>query len=144
MLLIVYSKRKFLTLCLSLFFSLYTTYHILNTNIVEAFTINQPQNGGVIVNRTQASGPQIQVILKNVITLFFSVAAVGFTIYLMWGALEWILSGGDKEKVASARKKITHAMIGLLILSLTFVIMIVIGQILSINLFSLEIPKFNP
>lgn len=55
----------------------------------------------------------------------------------VWGAVDWILSGGDKEKIASARKRITTAIIGLVLLSLTFVVMVVVGQILGIgSLFS--------
>jgi hypothetical protein len=52
---------------------------------------------------------------------------------ILWGAVDWILSGGDKEKVSNARKRITQAIIGLVILSLVFVIMAIAGQITGIN-----------
>lgn len=74
-----------------------------------------------------------QRLLRNTITLFFTVGAIGFIIMILWGAVDWILSGGEKEKIATARKRITTAIIGLTLLSLTFVIMVVVGQILGIS-----------
>lgn len=87
------------------------------------------------------------IVIQNVIFLFFTIGALGFIIYFIWGAVDWILSGGDKEKIAGARKKITTAIIGLVLLSLTFVIMQVVGQILGIGSLinrNFSIPKLLP
>jgi hypothetical protein len=54
-------------------------------------------------------------------------------IMIIWGAVDWIFSGGDKEKIAGARKRITQSIIGLVLLSSAFVIMLVLGQILGIG-----------
>jgi len=35
--------------------------------------------------------------------------------YMVWGALDWIMSEGDKQKLENAKNKITHALIGLAI-----------------------------
>ena len=93
---------------------------------------NQP--GGLsIVDKENDPGGLLSNLLRNSITLFFSIGGIGFTIMILWGGVNWILSGGDKEKIASARKRITTAIIGLVLLSLTFVIMVVIGQITGIS-----------
>lgn len=89
--------------------------------------------GGIIVPERGESGGALGNLVKNTITIFFSVGALGFVIMFLWGAVNWILSGGDKEKIAGARKRITTAIIGLVLLSLTFVVMLVIGQILGIK-----------
>lgn len=75
----------------------------------------------------------LETLVTNVIGLFFTVGGLSFIIMILWGAVDWILSGGDKEKIAGARKRITTAIIGLVLLSLTFVIMLVAGQILGIS-----------
>lgn len=75
----------------------------------------------------------VGTILKNVILLFFAVGGVGVVIYFLWGAVEWIFSGGDKEKVAAARRRMTHAIIGLVLLSLSYVIISVVGRIVGFN-----------
>lgn len=114
----------------------------MNKLIADIGITEQPKYGLQVKNIE--TGTLVETIIKNVIVLFFSVGAVAVTVMLLWGAVEWILSGGDKEKVAAARKRITYALIGLALLSLTFVIMGIIGQILTIDfLGSFNIPNFN-
>ena len=43
--------------------------------------------------------------------------------YLIWGGIEWITSGGDKGKTESARNKITAAVLGLVILAASWAIL---------------------
>ena len=56
-------------------------------------------------------------LVNQVINLVFIVAAALTFFYLIFGAISWITSGGDKGKVEAARNKITAAVIGLLILA---------------------------
>lgn len=79
------------------------------------------------------SSQNLGTLIPNLINLFFTIGGLGFVIMILWGSVDWILSGGDKEKIAGARKRITTAIIGLVLLSLTFVIMLIAGQILGIN-----------
>lgn len=53
--------------------------------------------------------------------------------YMVWGGVDWILSGGDTGKVESARKKITQAMIGLTVLASVAAIFLVLQYFLGIN-----------
>lgn len=85
-------------------------------------------------------------VFKNSIVLLFTVGALGFIIMFVWGAVDWILSGGDKEKIAGARKRIVTAIIGLVLLALTFVITTIIGQILGLKTlrqFEFDIPQLT-
>lgn len=54
------------------------------------------------------------------------VAGFFLLVYLLWGAFDWINSGGDKEKLTKAQQKITQAIIGILII---FVVIGVWGYI---------------
>ncbi len=42
-------------------------------------------------------------------------AGLVLLIYLLWGAMDWIMSGGDKEKLSNAQKKLTNAIIGIIL-----------------------------
>lgn len=69
-------------------------------------------------------------------TAFSMVVTVGglFALYhLIMGALNWINSQGDKEKLTKAQKQITNALIGLVILVVIWVLFFTVaGDILGI------------
>lgn len=56
------------------------------------------------------------------IRIFISIAGIFLIIYLLWGAFDWISSGGEKEKISKAQSKITNAVIGIV---LVFVVLTV-------------------
>lgn len=43
-------------------------------------------------------------------------AGLVLLIYLLWGAMDWIMSGGDKEKLSRAQQKLTNALIGIILI----------------------------
>lgn len=76
------------------------------------------------------------------IRFIFIIALLAVLIYLIWGAFDWIISGGDKEAVKSARSKIVNALIGLAILAVAVAIVQLAGTFVGINLFGdLVIPR---
>lgn len=85
-------------------------------------------------DKTGAAG--ISLFFSNLITLIYEIAAVVFIFMLLWGALEWISSGGDKEKVTSARSRITHALIGITLFAVAFAIIRVVGTFTGFTFFS--------
>lgn len=85
----------------------------------------------------------VQTIITNAITIVFTVASLLVLIYLIWGAFKWIISGGDKESLKSAKGMITHALIGLGILALSFVILRVTCGILSLDCQNLVLPPLG-
>jgi Type IV secretion system pilin len=91
-------------------------------------TVTQKQGQGIQAQGASAEGI-VQTILLNVISLFFAVGGIGVVIYFVWGAVDWIMAGGDKEKISNARKKMTNAIIGLILLALSFAIIRTIGSI---------------
>jgi len=42
--------------------------------------------------------------------------------YLLWAGIDWITAGGDSEKLASAGKKLTGAIVGLVLLTAVWAI----------------------
>ncbi|MEN8253604.1 MAG: hypothetical protein ABFQ62_04485 [Patescibacteria group bacterium] len=58
-----------------------------------------------------------------------NIGAIILLIYLLWGGIDWITSGGDSGKVANARNKMTQGVIGMIILAFSFVIVGFIGNL---------------
>lgn len=54
-------------------------------------------------------------------------------IYLMYGGIRWMTSGGDKTKVESARKHIVAAVIGLVVVLGTFAMLQILFTVLGTN-----------
>lgn len=52
------------------------------------------------------------------ITFYFTIFLVFF--WIVWGAFEYLLSGGDKNMIANARKRIIYALIGLVVVVLSY------------------------
>src|SRR3989344_4236751 len=62
----------------------------------------------------------LNIFIPNAIGLLFVVGIVGFMFMMLWGAVQWIFSGGDKGAIEGARGRITNALVGLILLLSTF------------------------
>lgn len=60
--------------------------------------------------------PTLGKVLSFAIQTLFTVAGLAALLYLILGALSWVTSGGDKEKVDKAQHKIQAAVIGLIVI----------------------------
>ncbi len=62
-------------------------------------------------------------LINGVLSFVMVLAALLVFLYLIWGGIEWITSGGDKGKTESARNKITSAIIGLIVVAASYAIL---------------------
>ncbi len=109
--------------------------------IISAATI-----GATFLTFVKSAFAQIQIVrpgvgyttisdfINAVIRLAFILALIIVLIMLIWGAIQWIFSGGEKEAVGSARDRIIHALIGLTILAVAFALVVLAGQFVGIDL----------
>jgi len=74
--------------------------------------------------------PRLEDIMAFGIRLLFIVAGLAALLYLLLGAIAWITSGGNKENVESARNKIMHAVIGLILIFVVLAVFVTLEQIL--------------
>ena len=73
--------------------------------------------------------PTFGELLSFIVRLFFVIAGIAALFFLLWGALSWVTSGGDKEGVAEARGRIVAALVGVLVIITTLTIMWSLEQI---------------
>lgn len=73
---------------------------------------------------------------SSIVEIIYIIAAVIFIFFLLWSALEFIYSRGDKEHIQSARGRLTWAIIGLVLLGLSFVLIRIIGTIVNFRFFN--------
>lgn len=72
-------------------------------------------------------------LLSSIMSGVMVIAALLVLVYLIWGAIEWITSGGDSGKTQKAREKITQAVIGLIVLAATTAIFMLLQRFLGIE-----------
>lgn len=80
----------------------------------------------------------VGTVIGNGISILFVVASLLVLFYLIMGGINWITSGGDKEKVGKARGMIINALIGLAVLALAFVIWNLVGKIVNVDTNNLQ------
>ena len=92
--------------------------------------IKNPVIGNLGNNAAQAkSGALFTSYFVNLWRVIMSIGAIMVMIYFIWGAFEWITSGGDKGKTEAARNRITNAIIGLIILVSSFTLIGFVGKL---------------
>ncbi len=64
----------------------------------------------------------LNTLLTNVVNIFSAIVGVIAVLMVIWGGLRYITSGGDQNKVASAKNTLIYAVIGLIIVALSQVI----------------------
>ncbi len=62
----------------------------------------------------------------------FLLVAAAF--YLVWGALDYVLGGGDEEKIKSGRNKIKYALIGVAIAVVSKGLLDIVAGLLGVTL----------
>jgi hypothetical protein len=86
--------------------------------------------GGLVV------GKLVSAVIGGILVLAFLMAFF----YLIMGGISWITGGGDKTQLENARNKITHAIIGLIIVASVYAVMMLLGPWLGIGFPTLHIP----
>lgn len=66
--------------------------------------------------------------ISSIVGMLTIFASIWFLFMLLFAGYEWISAGGDAKKVASARDRITHAFVGLVIVVGAWSLLAVVGQ----------------
>lgn len=69
-------------------------------------------------------------LIARVIDYLLIGAAIIAVIFLIWGGIRWIMSGGDKAKVEAARNTVIGAIIGLIIVFAAYFIIDVVLHVI--------------
>lgn len=75
-------------------------------------------------------------------------AGIWFIVQIFAGSFQWLTSGGEKQALQNAQKRITNACVGLFVVIFAYALISIIGQVLGFNplnpffsLFGLTVPS---
>jgi hypothetical protein len=105
--------------------------------------IHNPALPNALGNNPSGGGNTLGMLISNIVGVIVIIAFLMAFMYLLTGGLSWLTSGGDKTRLESARNKITHAVIGLIIIAAVWAIMNIVGPFLGINFPNLPIPTIG-
>ena len=80
-----------------------------------------------------------QSLLPRLVIILFSIGILYFFFMLVTGGIDWISSGGDKNKLEVARDKLSNALIGFIILLSVFAIAKLLENLFGLNILNLDI-----
>lgn len=83
------------------------------------------------INATRGFAANLGAVLSTLLSFVMGIAALAVFIYLIWGGIQWITSGGEKGKTEEARNKITSAVIGLIVLAASYALLMLLLNILG-------------
>ncbi len=98
-------------------------------------------NIGQAVGVPQTPDFGIGLFFGRLMTMALIIGVLLVFLYLLWGGLEWIASHQEKSKVEAARNKITGAVIGLIVLSSSVALMLLVQQLLDIKIIQFSGPN---
>ncbi len=79
-------------------------------------------------------GSLLYKLISGLLSFMMIVGAILVLINLIQAGIDWISSGGDSGKIESARDRLTNAVIGLIILSASYAIWLLVKQFLGVSL----------
>lgn len=104
--------------------------------------MNQIVNNAIPAEITsKGSGGGLAFYIATLWKTVVIVGGLGFLIYLIWGGIEYLTSGGDKGKITEAQGKITSAIVGIGILVATYAITLFIQAVFKINILAPVFPN---
>lgn len=96
-----------------------------------------------IAQRVTINGQVIEGPLKNIDTVadlinqltkfVYPLAGLLLFIYLIWGGYDYLLSGGNPEKIKAGQGKLTAAVVGFALLFIAYLLVKIIAQVFNLG-----------
>jgi hypothetical protein len=75
----------------------------------------------------------IAQLIANFLKIAFSIAGLVLLMMLLWGGIQWMTAGGNKEQAVKAQGRITSALIGFVIFMSVFAVINFIAPALGLT-----------
>ena len=79
------------------------------------------------------------VFIPKMVGVVLMIGVLAFFFMFLTGAIQWIVSGGDKNALEGAKGKITNALVGVVLLFVSFAIIQLLETFFDINILTLDI-----
>jgi hypothetical protein len=108
--------------------SLITGIAIMATPMLALAQFTQPNCGGTGLACTFGGATSVSQVILNIINIILALAGLIAVLVLIIGGFRYVTSFGNEETVGQAKKMIINAIIGIVIIILSFVIVRVVSN----------------
>lgn len=122
--------------------------YLRNNDIIRYNTINLARRTGMLEKVFAAEAPALNInrpsdvikitdfgqLISALVGVMLIISALLAFFFLILGGIQWITSGGDKAGMETARNKITHAIVGLIIVGASWAIMVLVQNFLGVSI----------
>lgn len=91
-----------------------------------------------------SGGSIVGGIISGIVGVFIVIAFILSLFQVITGGIQWAASGDDKSGLEAARNKITHGIVGLIIVAAAWAIFTLVGNFLGLDIKNLTIPSVTP
>jgi hypothetical protein len=82
-----------------------------------------------------------EILFQNILVALGGIIFLLLVYLFFYGSLQWLLAGDDAARLKKAKEVFFSALLGLVIISSSFVILRIVGGVLGINLTVFTIPE---
>ncbi|MFA6005605.1 MAG: hypothetical protein WC775_03940 [Patescibacteria group bacterium] len=82
-----------------------------------------------------------EILFQNILMALGGIIFLLLVYLFFYGSLQWLLAGDDPARLKKAKGVFFSALLGLAIISSSFVILRIVGGVLGINLTTFTIPQ---
>ncbi len=113
----------------------------LPRGIINPVLPNPVGGGGGVVQNPEAGSQGVARFIESIMSFGLIFAFLLLMIYLVTGGIAWITANGDKAGLEAARNKITHAVIGIVVVAAAWAIALLVGGFIGLDIQKLPIPS---
>jgi ABC-type cobalamin transport system permease subunit len=99
-------------------------------------------NGCITDPNQPANFKCLEAVVANLITLFVSLAGLALFVMFVIGAFLYLTAGADPKKAEKARNTMLYAVIGIVLMILSYIILAAIEYFTGVELTTFTIPFF--
>lgn len=110
----------------------------MNHHLAQKLQISLPPESSGTGVSISINGPLRNInsladIINLMVKFLFPLAGILVFVYFVWGGLSFITSHGDPEKVTGGKTKMTSALVGFILLFLSYFLVGVVARILGLG-----------
>lgn len=93
-----------------------------------------------VIGCNTSGGAALAILMARLFRILMVLGGLAMLLFFAWGGINWITAGGDKGKVEEAKNRLSNAVIGMIALTATVAIALLLEFVFGFNLLNPTLP----